>query len=210
MNKTSVVLIGMSNVGKSTLAPKLEDLGFTRICCDDEIEKRLGPQLLELGYKGINDVAKWMGFPFDERYPVNSATYLRHEVDVMTKVIERLFVGERLVVDTTGSVIYTGESILRIIRMLSTVILLDATEGLQDELYRKYMVEPKPVLWGDDAYAPLVGEHPMVALGRCYPNLLKTRNVRYRKLAHVAINHLDVRAEGYTLEDFLKKAGVRL
>ena len=64
-----ITFIGMSSVGKSAWSTKLEELkGFRRYCCDDLIEKYLGPEFKALGYLGINDVSRWMGQPYDQRY----------------------------------------------------------------------------------------------------------------------------------------------
>src|SRR3989344_3211611 len=96
----------------TTVTPMLEAIGFTRVCVDEEIEKRLGPILTELGYHGTRGMAEWMGQPFEPQYHENSTIYLEHEIAVMWKVIGRLGQGEQLVVDTTGSVIYTGSKTL--------------------------------------------------------------------------------------------------
>ena len=168
----------MSNVGKSYWAPQLESFGYKHLCVDDEIEKRLGPYLVGQGYKGIADVSRWMGQPFDERHKTNSPTYLHYETEIMTEVIDRIRNGEKLIVDTTGSVIYVGEEILLNLKEVSIVVLLDAPETLQAELYKKYLSEPKPVLWGGNAYEPLIGGGPLAALGRCYRQLFETRNAR--------------------------------
>ena len=202
----SLILIGMSNVGKSHWAPLMQAFGYRRVCIDDEIEERLGPYLIEHGYRGIQDISKWMGQPYEPQYPANSALYLKYEKREMWKVVWRILNGEKLVVDTTGSVIYTGWFLLFILRLIAQVVLLDAPESHQDELYRKYIEEPKPVLWGDNAYAPITKEKPMEALARCYPNLLKTRNKRYRKLVRVTLGYFELRAPSYTSSDFLDRA----
>ncbi len=206
----SILLTGMSQVGKSNLAERIEKEvhGFARVCCDDEIERRLGPQLSALGYAGIKDVAKWMGQPFDARYAKNSAEYLAHERVVMMEVIERLTRGEKLVVDTTGSVIYTGPEILKKLRSLSVVILMNAGPEHERELYRKYLEEPKPVIWGDNTYKPRKDEEPLSALGRCYPELLRTRNVHYKNFAHLPFGYREFRKPEFSVEKFVQNIAV--
>ncbi|MCX6702184.1 MAG: hypothetical protein NTX96_03265 [Candidatus Zambryskibacteria bacterium] len=205
MNANSIVLIGMSNVGKSRRALLLEGLGFNRVCCDNEIEKKLKPYLLKSGYQGIDGVAEWLGQPFDERYVTNSALYLQYEIEVMQEIISRLRQGEKLVVDTTGSVIYIGADILSTLKELATIVLLDAPQSLQDELYQKYLTKPKPVLWGDGTYAPIEGEEPLITLKRCYPELLRTRNIKYHNLSHIILDYQEIRAPGFTAENLLQK-----
>ena len=66
----------MSGSGKSYWSKKLQAKGFKRFCCDDLIEKKLENELKKLGYSGIQDVAKWMGQPFDTQYLRSSKEYL--------------------------------------------------------------------------------------------------------------------------------------
>lgn len=204
----SISLIGMSNTGKSNWGKAVATVGYTPFCCDDRIEQNLGLYLQAKGFRGIEDVAKWMGQPYEPQSSENQALYLEQETLVMEEAIRELRKGEdRLVIDTTGSVIYTGEAILTALRELSTVILLDAPASLQAELYRRYLLKPKPVIWGE-MYKPLEGESSEDALARCYPLLLQSRNEMYRRLAHVVIGYDERRAPDFTVDDFLKKAGI--
>ncbi len=106
-------LVGMSGSGKSFWSRKLSRSGFRRICCDDFIAARLAA---ELGTQGgsIAAVGRWMGFPFERHYKEREASYLASEVEVMAQILGELSQNaenqeEDTVVDTTGSVIYTGE-----------------------------------------------------------------------------------------------------
>lgn len=204
----SLVFIGMSNLGKSHWAEKLETLGYVRVWADNEIKKNLGPSLPMEGHNTVEEaMAEWMEQPFGDNYPKNSAIYLKHEKQVMWSAIWRMLKGEQLVVDTTGSVIYCGWLILFLLRLLGTVVLLDAPEGHEEVLYQEYLVGKKPRIWGDGTYAPMPGEDPWVALARCFPNLLKTRNFRYRPLAHVVLDYFELRAPGFGLNELLEKVG---
>lgn len=179
----------MSNIGKSHWARRrLErESGFKRLSCDELIEQRLAPELKKLGYRGLRDVAAWMGQPYDSRYAETSRTYLACERDIMLDIIERLRAATQpMVIDTTGSVIYTSDDILEQIRALTKVVYLQASDGHVSQLFRNYLKNPKPVIWGD-SFAPRQGEAPMDALQRCYPDLLKFRDARYRAVAHVHI-----------------------
>lgn len=206
MDSMSVIPFGMSGLGKSRWSLQLEALGYARVCVDDEIEKLLGPYLVSQGYSGIADVSKWMGQPFDERYKRNAALYLKYEKQVMWQVVRRIIRGEKLVVDTTGSVIYVGWPILLLLWLFATIVLLDAPESHQEVLFEQYVADPKPVLWGNKTYRPYWGEEPMAALARCYPNLLKTRNKRYRRWAHSTLYYDELRVPGFTARDFLLRA----
>lgn len=198
-------LIGMSNTGKSFWRQKLESHGFASFCCDDRIEARLEKYLKELGYQGIQDVAKWMGQPYEERSKTNQALYLKQEVEAMKEALAMLRKNDDdIVVDTTGSVIYTGDEIMMELREFSTIVLLDAPESLQNELYKKYIAEPKPVIWGN-VFKQLPGESSKDALARCYPLLLKRRNEIYKRHADIILDYDKLRSPDFTTEDFLKK-----
>lgn len=204
----SISLIGMSNVGKSYWREQLSAIGLTPFCCDDRIEQKLKTYLREGGFRGIEDVARWMGQPYESQFSKNQALYLAQETLVMEEAVRELKKGgQRLVIDTTGSVIYTGEAVLAALRELSTIVLIDASESLQAELYRQYVAHPKPVIW-KEAYKPIEGETPEDALVRCYPILLHSRSEIYRRLAHVILDYDELRIPGFTSTDFLRKAGI--
>lgn len=195
-------LIGMSNLGKTHWAERLKnECGFQRIDCDALVEAKLGPQLRSLGYSGIEDVAKWMGFPYDAQYPQTSREFMRCEQEVMLEVIEQLrssATDRPVVIDTCGSVIYTGDEVIASLREFSTVIYLEASLEHRKKLFDRYIAEPKPVVWGDNAFAPVQSETPTKTLERCYPTLLQTRAERYETMAHVKVPFELHRASGVT------------
>jgi hypothetical protein len=200
-------LIGMSNVGKSFWREKLEARGFRSFWCDYKIEKRLGAYLKKEGYRGIEDVAKWMGQPYEERYKAHQAIYLKQEIEVMQEALSAL--GEEeggLIVDTTGSVVYSGEEIMERLRKLSVIVLLDTPESIMNELYLNYLAKPKPVIWGK-AYIPLPGESPTETLARCYPILLQNRNLLYRRYADIVLDYHELRSPEFITQDFIGKIG---
>lgn len=210
MISQSISLIGMSNVGKSHWRGKLTPLGFAPFCCDDLIERNLYPHLRANGFQGIKDIARWMGQPYEPQSPANQALYLKEESAVMEEIILELRRGrERLIVDTTGSVIYLGEKILDALQKLSIVVLLEAPESLQQDLYHQYLLNPKPVIWGN-AYQPLPGENHKDTLARCYSLLLKGRNEMYRCQAQVILDYNELRTPGFSGQKFLEKVELLL
>ena len=75
-----------------------------------------------------------MGFPYESQYKQRESKYLACEVEVLIEVLEYLESGqnnpeENVVVDTTGSVIYTGDEILRRLRRTTTVVYLSRPLG---------------------------------------------------------------------------------
>jgi hypothetical protein len=204
MLETSITIVGGSNIGKTELTRKFAGQGYRVVCCDDEIEKFLGPYLVGHGYSGgIKDVAKWSGQPFDERYPLNSAIYGNFEEQVMSIIIDRLFDGERLVIDTTGSVVYVGSFLLQMLTYLTKVILLDTCPEHIESDQQRYFAEPKPVIWGDGVYAPRPGEDPMDALRRCYPALVSTRRERYLRMAHIIVPYAQHRDPKFGVNELI-------
>jgi shikimate kinase len=185
-----LTFVGMSNSGKSVCSAALaRDAGFDRVCCDDEIEAELGEELTALGYSGIQDMAKWMGQPYDNQYPTNSERYRDLEIKTMLNIILELGdnrPSRNRVIDTTGSVVHTGEYITSVLPALSTVVYLEATPADKARALRDFAKEPKPVFW-DDVYQPEDDEEPEVALLRCHPQLVARRTELYRGMAHVVL-----------------------
>ncbi|MGE3623623.1 MAG: hypothetical protein AB7H77_07125 [Bdellovibrionales bacterium] len=185
-----ITLIGMSNIGKSHWSKRLASQhGFERLHCDGLVERKLVDILRPLGISGIDGVAKWMGQPYDPQYAETSARYLACEIAVMQDILNRIDEapeGKNFVIDTTGSVIYTGEMITRAMGDRTQMFYLQASPAHADKMFRRYIENPKPVIW-DDVFMPLAGETPQDTLRRCYPVLLETRARRYERLAHTVI-----------------------
>src|SRR3990167_7468724 len=125
-----ISLIGMSGTSKSYWSKELQNKGFERYCCDDLIEEKLGKELKALGYSGIQDVAKWMGQPFDSQYPEKSKKYLDLEQEVLEEVMINAECPHHpgFVIDATGSVIYLGSGVLNRLSTLTRVVYLETPE----------------------------------------------------------------------------------
>jgi shikimate kinase len=179
-----ISLIGMSGTGKSFWSKQLaKQCGFLRFCCDDLIEEQLAHRL---SARGISAVGSWMGFPFEERYADNEKLYQEIEEQVMRQVLGRcrkLASGDRsVVIDTTGSVIYTSTEVFQNLTHLTTPIHLQATAEVQERLLQRYLSRPKPVLWNGN-FNQLPEESGFDAIRRCYPTLLASREQHYEALA---------------------------
>lgn len=201
-----ISLIGMSNIGKSHWSRQLVATeGFERIDCDALVENKLAGELVKLGYRGIHDVAKWMGQPYDAQYPDTSRKYLASEREVMLEVIDRLQSKptKPFVIDTTGSVVYTGADIEAKLKSLTRTVYFEASESHVAKLFERYMANPKPVIWGDQ-FAVAPGETLPDTLRRCYPKLLAYRAARYRALAHICIPYEKHKASGARWADMVQ------
>src|ERR1700704_1814406 len=140
-----LALIGMSGVGKTFWTKRLAQAGHPTICCDDRIEQRLRPRLESGGFAGIHGVASWMGWPDRTTYAQREAEYLAEEIATLDEVLTDL---ERdrsreLILDTTGSVIYTGNNLLLRLRRQMTIVYLAATPQEQELLIERYLNDPK-------------------------------------------------------------------
>jgi shikimate kinase len=189
-----LALIGMSGAGKSHWTKNLAALGRSTVCCDDQIEARLAPALNAGGYSGINGVAAWMGWPHSPAYLEREAQYLTQEIAVLDEVLSGLEKDPKreLVLDTTGSVISTGNHTLhRLRRQMTVVYLAVAAEEIQ-VLIQRYLQDPKPVLW-QGAFRPHPGETPQQTVVRCYPVLIAARRQSYEALAHLTLPTLQLR-----------------
>lgn len=183
-----LTLIGMSGSGKTHWSKRLRETGFQHICCDDLIEECLAPELKKQGFQGLNDVAKWMGQPYEERFQRCQQKYLAFEIQVTRYIIAQIESSSlsNAVIDTTGSVIYIGNEICEKLAALTTIIYLETPQHVQDQMFQSYIVDPKPVIWGD-LFNQKPDETPHEALARCYHQLLEYRSTLYQKYAHCSI-----------------------
>jgi shikimate kinase len=180
-----LALVGMSGSGKTFWAKRLAETGRQAISCDDRIEQRLASRLAAGGYAGINGVAAWMGWPDSPAYAGREADYLAEEIHTLDEILTALERNrqQELILDTTGSVIYTGNNLLMRLRRQMTVVYLAASPEEQQLLIQRYLTDPKPVLWRG-AFQPRPGEKPRETVARCYPVLIAARGQSYVALAH--------------------------
>ena len=189
-----LALIGMSGAGKTFWTKRLAAGGRPSVSCDDRIEERLHSRLAAGGHSGINGVAAWMGWPDSATYAERESQYLAEEIGALDVVLTEL---ERdsardLILDTTGSVIYTGSNVLLRLRRQMTVVHLAASAAEQQLLVERYLTDPKPVLWRG-AFQPRPGEPPRETVARCYPALIAARRQSYAALAHCTVPVAELR-----------------
>ena len=119
------------------------------------------------------------------------ALYLDHEKAVMDQFLTALETrptedASPVVIDTTGSVIYTGQAIRQRLRQQTVVVYLSTSADFRRKLHRTYVANPRPVLW-QQHFQKKPGEENQSALKRCYKNLLADRDARYRQYAHLEV-----------------------
>lgn len=177
--------IGMSGAGKSHWAQKLAAAGFRAVSIDDRIEEKLAAELAAGGYRGIGGVAAWMGWPDQQTYREREKKYLDCEVESMSEALDEVQASgsNGIILDTTGSVVYTGEETCHRMHSLTTVVYLEASPAEEELLIARYLSDPKPVLW-DNQFVKRAGEITRDAIARCYPQLIAHRKKLYERYAH--------------------------
>lgn len=194
-----LALVGMSGVGKSHWARRLERRGFARLDIDSRIAERLGelvPAELRAeaaaeGREPVHALGVWMGMPWTSGHALREATYLALEEavtnDALAEAEQLIRAGRSVVIDCTGSVVYLAPSTLEELAALAHVVYLRTPDERRGAMLARYVEEPKPVVWGG-AFHVAGNERPEDALVRCYPALLAARDARYAALAHDVID----------------------
>lgn len=188
-----LALIGMSGAGKTFWTARLA-AEYPTISADDQIESRLAGMLESGGFRGINGVAAWMGWPDSPTYAEHESQYLAEEIASIDDVLNQLEKdrSSELILDTSGSVIHIGNNQLFRLRKLMTVVYLEASAGEQQTLIRRYLEDPKPVLWRG-VFQARPGESAKETVERCYPLLIAARRQSYQALAHYTLQVSELR-----------------
>ncbi|MDO8609775.1 MAG: hypothetical protein Q7R95_04450 [bacterium] len=183
----NISFIGMSGSGKTTWSKRLVNKGFSYFGCDDYIEQKLSHELKTLGFQGIQDVARWLGQPYESQHKTSSETYLRFEKEAMVYAMSSLSTNN-LVIDTTGSSIYVGDEVMKQLQIHTTIVYIKVPEKMKKNMFKVYMTDPKPVIWGN-IFTMNENESPKKALERCYGQLLEYRAAKYQHYAHITIDY---------------------
>ncbi|MBN1976566.1 MAG: hypothetical protein JW918_04115 [Anaerolineae bacterium] len=205
--------IGMSGSGKSYWSARLARQGYRHFCCDALIAARLAPELIGPDESRVT-MGEWMGFPYQPRYAECEAKYLACETAVLEEIlacIEREAGGCEwdVIVDTTGSVIYTGQELLNELRRYTTVVHMATPPEVQERMLELYLANMRPVLW-QGMFEKRPGETNETALARCYPRLLASRERLYGRLADVTVSYDERNREGLGVDDLLQVIVERL
>ena len=203
-----ISLIGMSGSGKSTWSGRLVENGFKVFHCDDLIAEKLSNELKKPDGTDM-EVGEWMGFPHEPTYTEREETYLYFERKVLAEILDEIkTVSEpadgRIVIDTTGSVIYTGEAILKTLCRMTRVVHLATPPEVRERMLNAYLSNKRPVLWRN-YFNVESNESQEEALARCYPKLLSGREELYAQHADVAFDYDEHSSGDFNVNDFLNK-----
>src|SRR5208337_1557071 len=138
--------------------------------------------------------------------------YLSSEKQLMAEALdwidENVCAGlheEDVVLDTTGSVIYTGDNILKRLKSLTTDVNCTVPVVIREAMLRQYLSNPRPVPWrGLFNIGP--GESIEEALFRSYNALLDSRQILYHKLADIEIDYFTRNSPDFRISNFLEIA----
>lgn len=153
-------------------------------------------------------MGEWMGFPYQPHYREHEVRYLACEVAVLEEILAQLERGaddseENVVVDTTGSVIYTGEALLSRLRRHTIIVCMATPPEVQERMLELYLANMRPVLWRG-MFVKRPGETDEAALARCYPALLSSRERLYERLADVTVGYDERNREDFGVDDLLQ------
>ncbi|HJO62766.1 MAG TPA: shikimate kinase [Desulfobacterales bacterium] len=201
-------LIGMAGSGKSYWSMKLAEHGFRRFGCDELIAEKLAHELFGSDGRSI-ETGEWMGFPYERQYKKHESKYLAYEKRVLSEILyylqnPKIDRDEHIVVDTTGSVIYTGREMMEKLRQNTIVIFLSTPPEVQKQLLNAYITNLHPMLWRD-VFHKKPNETNQKALARCYPRLFSERERLYFRYADFTIDYHSCRKDGFGANDFLNK-----
>ena len=115
-----VAFIGMSNIGKSYTAMRLATkYNFSLI----EVDKIIWENL---GHDSMDAFAKWQGHPYTDGYAEREKHSIALETNATRKALKT---GKRNpIIDTTGSVIYTHDDVLKTLQKDFYVVYIEAME----------------------------------------------------------------------------------
>lgn len=201
-----ISLIGMSGCGKTHWSKEFAKNGFRRFCCDDLISEILR-SVLSKSDGTMMELGHWMGFPYEPQYADRENEYLSYEIEVLKDVLSYLErngnVDENIVVDTTGSVIYTGDALLKRLQQTTTVVYLETPPEVREVMLEKYLKNKRPVLWRN-LFSQKKGETEAASLARCYPKLLASREGLYASYAHITMDYHKHTEAVFGIEDFIR------
>ena len=150
---------------------------------------------------------EWMGFPYEAGYEEREDRYLALEREVMAEISTYLEEhennpNENIVVDTTGSVIYTGIENLARLLLSTMVVYLSIAAEVRQQLLKDYISNPHPMLWRG-MFHKEPHETNRDALARCYPTLVHQRERLYEQLSDVTIDYYRRRGQGFEVHDLV-------
>jgi len=187
-----IAFVGMSNIGKSYTAMRLATrYDFSLIEVDKIIWKNLG-------HDSMDAFAQWQGHPYTDGYQERES----HSISLETQATRKALGTHKRnpIIDTTGSVIYVGESVLKNLTQNFYVVYIQAMDDHIERLKIQYFKQPKPLVWAGH-YKKVKGLSETRSIMKCYPELLKSRAKAYARLADITLPSTMILNETIKIED---------
>ena len=124
-------------------------------------------------------------------------------VDEVIEWVESERVKKNTVIDTTGSLIYINPKTLSHLKDISKVIYLKVPQSVKEAMFKLYIKDPKPVIWGK-SFKKAASESSLEALKNSYPGLLEYRSSRYVELADQVLDYNLLRTNTFDINNFLQ------
>lgn len=191
-----IAFIGMSNIGKSYTAIRLAThYEFNLIEVDKIIWENLGHDSMEA-------FAKWQGHPYTDGYKARESRSIGLESEATRKAISTA--EDNPILDTTGSVIYTDEDVLKDLRNNFYIVYIEAMEDHIERLKVQYFNHPKPLVWAGH-YHKKDGLTEKESIMICYPELLAARAKAYAALADITLASTTILNPQKSIEDIYEE-----
>ena len=173
-----IAFIGMSNIGKSYTALRLATrYEFNLIEVDKIIWENLGHDSMEA-------FAQWQGHPYTQGYSERERESIALESQATRAALNTQELNP--MIDTTGSVIYVDQDVLKKLKQDYYVVYIEAMQDHVERLKVQYFKHPKPLIWAGH-YKKIDGLSESESILQCYPKLLESRAESYAKLADVTL-----------------------
>ena len=173
-----IAFIGMSNIGKSYTALRLATrYEFNLIEVDKIIWENLGHDSMEA-------FAQWQGHPYTQGYSERERESIALESQATRAALNTQ--EQNPMIDTTGSVIYVNQDVLKKLKQDYYVVYIEAMQDHVERLKVQYFKHPKPLIWAGH-YKKIDGLSESESILQCYPKLLESRAESYAKLADVTL-----------------------
>jgi len=194
--KLRLAFIGMSNIGKSYTATRLaERFDFELV----EVDKLIWE---ELGHDDMASFAEWQGQPYSDGYSDREKRSIALETAATRKALS--LNKRNTILDTTGSVIYTGDDVLQVLCETHYVVYIQASEAALERLKVQYFQQPKPLIW-KNYFDQNLGLTDQDAVLESYPKLLEARAESYEALADAVLSSEYILNPKNTVEDIFEK-----
>lgn len=177
-NRLKIAFIGMSNIGKSYTASRLQSAyKFDVIEIDSLIIK-------ELGKTSMADFAAWQGQPYEQGYAKREARSIELETKAVIEALNTA--SHNTLIDTPGSIIYTNSKALKKLKNECLIVYIRAQNSDIERLKRDYFENPKPLIWKDHFKANK-SQSDFENIMNNFPNLLRSRAEAYAELADITL-----------------------